>query len=354
MAGKIWNLGVSVFDPAAPRHVELTPARRVLVLLLILVPAVAFALWSSSGVAHACDPVTGEGCDTVPPSSAPTASTAESPAPQTASPQTSPPQTAPPQTAPPRGGPVVPTTQAAPAPTTAAPTAPPTTVAPPTTAADEPSTKSDSGGGGVPWQLAAAVPAVLLAGAVGTGAVIVAKKKSDPLAAYTNTCNDLCWLKQQEAQADAEVQAIQAQQAQVEEAWRQAREYLRNQLRADYIAHKQKRALATVGLAASTPLSAVVSGVGFPLSIAMHGTRSQWYGYFDPKHWNAQVNDELISAQGLIDGIRNEKQLGLGNKLASAKLQQDAAIGARQQAESNLVAMRAQNPDVTFPPCGCE
>ena len=44
----------------------------------------------------------------------------------------------------------------------------------------------------------------------------------------------------------------------------------------------------------------------------MHGTRSQWYGYFDPKHWNAEVNDELISAQGLIDGIRNGKQRGSG------------------------------------------
>ena len=54
--------------------------RRVPALLMFLVPAAAFALWSSSGVAHACDPVTGEGCDTVPPSSAPTASTAESPA----------------------------------------------------------------------------------------------------------------------------------------------------------------------------------------------------------------------------------------------------------------------------------
>jgi hypothetical protein len=359
MAGMGWNVGVSVSVLAARRHVGLTPGRRLLALLVIVVPAAAFALWSSSGVAHACDPVTGEGCDTVPPSSAPTTSTAESPAPetappQTAPPQTAPPQTAPPQTAPPRGGPVVPTTQPAPAPTTAAPAAPPTTLAPPTTAADEPSTKSDSGGGGVPWQLAAAVPAVLLAGAVGTGAVIVAKKKSDPLAAYTNTCNDLCWLKQQEAQADADVQAIQAQQAQVEEAWRQAREYLRNQLRADYIAHKQNRALATVGLAASTPLSALVSGVGFSLSIAMHGTRSQWYGYFDPRHWNKQVNDELISAQGLIDGIRNEKQLGLGNKLVSAKLQQEAATGARQNAESKLVSLRAQNPDVTFPPCGCE
>jgi len=28
--------------------------------------------------------------------------------------------------------------------------------------------------------------------------------------------------------------------------------------------------------------------------------------------------------------------------------------GARHNAESNLVTMRAQNPDVSFPPCGCE
>lgn len=235
---------------------------------------------------------------------------------------------------------------------TAAPTAPPATLAPPATTV-EPSTKSDSGAGGVPWQLAAAVPAVLV-GAAAVGTVVVAKKKSDPLAAFTNTCNDLCWLKQQEAQADAEVQAIRSQQAQVDEAWGQAREYMRSQLRADYIAHKQKRALATVGLAAATPISAISAGLGIPLSVAIYGQRSQWYGYFDPKHWNAQVNEELISAQGLIDGIRNEKQLALGNKLASAKLQQEAAAGARQQAEANLVTMRAQNPDVRFPPCGCE
>jgi hypothetical protein len=86
----------------------------------------------------------------------------------------------------------------------------------------------------------------------------------------------------------------------------------------------------------------------------MYGERSQWFGYFDPKHWNAQVNEELVSGQALIDGIRNEKQRALGVKLASAKLQQDAANGARHNTEANLVSMRAQNPDVAFPPCGCE
>jgi hypothetical protein len=338
-AGKT-GVGISVVG--ARPNVDLTPARRLLALFALLLPASAFVLWSTSDAAHACDPVTGEGCDTTPTSSTTPASS--SPPTSSAPPTTQAPPAPRTVPAPP------PTTQAVPA-APASTLAPATTAAPPTTQAEESST---SGGGGVPWQLAAAVPAVLLAGAVGIGGVVIAKKKSDPLGAYTNACNDLCWLKQQEAQADADVQAVEAQLAQVEEAWRQAREYLRNQLRADYISHRQNRALATVGLAASTPLSALVSGVGFPLSIALHGTRSQWYGYFDPKHWNAQVNEELISAQGLIDGMRNEKQQALGNKLASAKLQQDAASGARHNAESKLVTLRAQNPDTTFPPCGCE
>jgi hypothetical protein len=345
MAGKGWGEGVSVWGPA-PRCVQFMPGRRALGLLVLLLPAAAFALWAASGAAHACDPVTGEGCDTVPPSSASTASTA-------ATPSTQPPETQAPQTRAPSGsGPVVPTTEAAPAPTAAAPTAPPTTLAPPTTAADEPSTKSDSGGGGVPWPLAAAVPAVL-AGAAGVGTVVLKKKKSDPVAAYSNTCNDLCWLKQQEAQKQAEMDAIQGQLAQIDEAWRQARDYLRDQLRADYIAHKQKRALATTLLAASTPLSSLVSGVGFSLSIAMHGTRSQWYGYFSPAHWNKQVNDELISGQALVDGIHNEKRATWEDKLSLAKTAREEASDARQRAKSNLDALRAQNPDVTFAPCEC-
>jgi hypothetical protein len=193
-----------------------------------------------------------------------------------------------------------------------------------------------------------------LLGAVGVGVALAGPKKRDPLPEYRNSCNDLCWLKQQEAQADAEVQTVGAQLAQLEEAWRQAREYLRSQLRADYLAHKQKRALATVLLAASTPISAISAGLGIPLSVGMYGQRSQWFGYFDPKHWNAQVNEELISAQALIDGIRNERAQALRSKLASAELRQDAASGARHNAEVNLVTLRAQNPDVTFPPCGCE
>jgi hypothetical protein len=332
----------------ARRSVEFAAARRVLALFAFLLPAAAFALWSAGGVAHACDPVTGEGCDTVPPSTDASSSTTAPPT--TQSPQTGPPETQAPQTQAPSRTPAAPqTTQAAP--TTAAPTAPPTTLAPATTAADETSTESESGGGGVPWQLAAAVPAVLLAG--GAGAVVVAKKKSDPVAAYTNTCNDLCWLKQQEAQAQAETQAIQAQLGQIEEAWRQAREYLRNQLRADYIAHKQKRAVATTLLAACTPFSALVSGVGFSLSTAMYGERSQWWGYFSPAHWNKQVNDELISAQGLVDGMHDDKLREWRPKLADAKDRLDSAASARQAAQSKLDALRAQNPDTEFPACEC-
>jgi hypothetical protein len=342
---------VSASTSAVRPSVEFAYARRVLALLAFLLLTAAFALWSASGVAQVCDPVTGEGCDTVPPSTDASSATTAPPttqAPQTtqAPPTTLAPQTAPPPTQGPATTPAAPqTTQAAP--TTAAPT--PTTLAPATTAADEPSTKS--GGGGVPWQLAAGVPAVLL-GAAGLGAVVVAKKKSDPVAAYTNTCNDLCRLKQQEAQKQAEMDALQVQLNEIDDAWRQAREYLRNQLRADYIAHKQS-ALATTLLAASTPLSSLVSGVGFTLSIAMHGTRSQSYGYFSPAHWNKQVKDELISAQTLVDGIHDDKLREWRPKLADAKERLDDAVAARQKAQANLDSLRAQNPDTEFPPCEC-
>jgi hypothetical protein len=70
---------------------------------LLLVGALAtlsLTFWTFTGIAHACDPVTGEGCDMSPPPEE-----EEEDPPETSPPHTSPPATHPPATSPPRTNP---------------------------------------------------------------------------------------------------------------------------------------------------------------------------------------------------------------------------------------------------------
>jgi hypothetical protein len=306
-------------------------------------------LWFVAGgveAAHACDPVTLEGCDM-----------SSNPSPTTAAPQGPTPQQPPVTQAPaPRGEPFIPQGQQQAPAQPVDPAVPSTAIsspapAEPTPAVDSSST-DDSGGGGVPGKLGLLVPALVLAG-VGVGVLARQKGKADPVPEYTQICNELCWLRDQDAEAQREIATAGTQIQLIDEAHARARAYLRDQLRADYLRHRGRRAAATTLLAASTPLSALACGIGFPLSNAMHGERSRWRGYFSPRQWNDEVNAELVTAQAEIDRMRAEAVDRWTTKRLDALLRATDIAVASGSARSKLAAVQGANPDVTFPPCAC-
>jgi hypothetical protein len=194
--------------------------------------------------------------------------------------------------------------------------------------------------------------AALLGGVIVGGTTLVGKRKADPLPEYTNTCSDLCWLRKQEAEADAELEAAKAQLGQVEAAWHRARDYLANQLRADYVDSKRNR---VYGSWAAMALGGPVTwfwALGIPINVAVFGRDSAWLT--DSARWNSEVNRELISAQAEIDRIHDDNAWKSENRLAAATERAAQAENARSLAEQKLVALRGDYPDVNFPPCGCE
>lgn len=346
MAGKGRREGVSICIPALRQRIEFTPGRRVLALLVFLLPAAAFALWSASDPAHACDPVTGEGCDTTPPSSGspptqPPATTAQAPRP---APPPRPPATSqqPVEPSIPAGVPEAPVTTAAPE--------------PPTTASDETSTPPDDSGGGVPWKWGLLIPAVAL-GAVGVGAVARSKKKTDPLEEYGKACAQLCYLKEVEPQAEADVAEATAQLAAIDDAWKQARDYLFNRLRQDYIDSKRNRAYGTAALIVAGGPLMWLGFTAFGVGVKTFWPAGTWdqarANFTDPAQWNADVNEQLISGQALIDGIHDQQRGIWEPKLQDAQRRLDMAFNGRHEAESRLAYLRGYYPDTTFPECEC-
>jgi hypothetical protein len=207
----------------------------------------------------------------------------------------------------------------------------------------------DSGGSGVPWRLGLLVPAVLLGG-VGVGALARQRKKpEEAVAEFGRVCADLCWLKTQEAQAEADADAAQRQLAMIDESWQKARDYLRTQLRSDYVDQQRRIALA------STPFW--VGGGPFMWAGTLvhfartYGAPANWP--IGTRYWNAEVNEALVSGQVRIDGMRNDAVRTWKDKLAEARWHQQQATDGRFAAEAKLVSMRAQRPDVTFPDCNC-
>ncbi len=305
--------------------------------------AFGFAAWSTTGVAHACDPVTREGCNDPPPATA---------APAPAAPETPPAPATPQQPNTPSGGgePFVPPgAQGSTTPSTqATPPSSEATPAPVTPVTDDASSSSDSsGGGGVPWKWALAIPVVAAAG-VGVAAA-TRKKPTDPLAEYNRACGEMCWLKQQEAQADAEAAAAQTTLTQIDDAWQKARAYLSNYLREDYIFQKKWRAFGTLG-------NVILGGPfmwAFAVGFAGTAPRTTRYLLGTPQDWSNEVNQELLTAYGEIDRIHFENSERFRRQLADATKRSDDAINGRHAAETRLVTLKAQNPEMTFPECEC-
>jgi hypothetical protein len=306
-------------------------------------------LWFVAGgveAAFACDPVTLEGCDM-----------SSNPSPTTAAPQGPTPQQPPATQAPaPRGEPFIPQDQQQAPAQPVDPTVPSTAGGSPATAEPTPAVDSsstdDSSGGGVPGKLGLLVPAVVLA-SVGVGVLARQKPKTDPIPEYTQICNELCWLRDQDVVAQREIATAGTQIQLINEAHARARAYLRDQLRADYLHHRGRRAAATTLLAASTPISAVATSLVMSVDLALFGRRSMWHGYFSPRQWNADVNDALVTAQAEIDRMRAEAVERWTTKRLDALLRATDIAVASGSARSKLAAVQSANPDVTFPPCAC-
>jgi hypothetical protein len=303
----------------------------------------ALVIGLSARVAQACDPVTGQGCDMTPSTAAAPPSTAQPAPPQGGT--GSPPATD-------AGQPFVPPTSAASeAPTTVAPTTP-TTVSTP---ADQTSGSS----GDIPWDWVAGGGAVAATGAVGAVAVR-SRTKPDPLGDFTRACDDLCFAKQQEAQAEADVQAAQAELAQIDQAYFKALDYLDNQLRQDYLNLRKMHFLAggllifLPGLA-SLPFSfgAYLLGAAGSLAVGT-GIAATQPETIDPGAWNAQVNAAMQSAHGEIDRIHDQNRAPWQAKLDDAQRRQNEAFNGVAGNDLRLAELRAANPDVQFPACGCE
>ncbi|HEX7520517.1 MAG TPA: hypothetical protein VF441_00485 [Acidimicrobiia bacterium] len=172
----------------------------------------------------------------------------------------------------------------------------------------------------------------------------------DPLVEYNQACSEMCWLKQQEAQADAESAAAQTALNQIEEAWHKARDYLFNHFREDYIFQKKWRAFGTLG---NMILGGPLMWAG---SVGFYATTSPETHRFllgTPADWSDDVNRELLTAQGEIDRIHNQNSEPFRQQLADATQRSDDAMNARHAQETKLVTLKAQNPETTFPECEC-
>ncbi|HEV3451270.1 MAG TPA: hypothetical protein VG869_08700 [Acidimicrobiia bacterium] len=301
----------------------------------------ALVIGLSARVAQACDPVTGQGCDSTPSTAAAPPSTAEPAPPQggTQSPAAG------------SGQPFVP-------PTSAAAAAPTTTVAPTTpTTASAPSDQTSGSSGGFPWEwVLGGGAAATVTGAAATGVVVRNRTKPDPLGDFTRACDDLCFAKQQQAQAEADVQAAQTELNQIDQAYYQALDYLDNQLRTDYIFRRRLHAtagaiLTVLPVVATLPLSFGAYAVG--TAMGLFGGSSFFIGN-TPDDWNAQLNAEMKSAHGEIDRIHDQNRAPWQAKLDDAQRRQNEALNGVAGNDLRLAELRAANPDVQFPACGCE
>ncbi|MBV8949783.1 MAG: hypothetical protein JOZ99_02830 [Actinobacteria bacterium] len=336
---------------ARPRRIGPLSRRIVAVCCLLAGAAICVSLFAAR--ADACDPVTGAGCDmspSTPPSSVSSAS--------------SPPASQPPVSQAPAGGPFIPpgaaatlppeppSTEAgatlstdAPTSTTEATTGTTGTTA--TSAPDATATSGNSSGGGGAWKWALAAGVLAVAG-VGAGVAVRSRRSDDPLPEYTQTCSDYCWLKQQEAAADAALAAAETGLAQAKQAWLQAQSYLDLQLRDAYLQSKKLRGLGTY----------VAAFFGGPLTWGgVYGGAatipSLRNSLFSPSQWNAEVNAALPAARAQIDEMGTAAVQAWEVKRDAALQAQSDAFDARHAADFRMSEIRAANPDVEFPECGC-
>ncbi|HEV3451271.1 MAG TPA: hypothetical protein VG869_08705 [Acidimicrobiia bacterium] len=305
---------------------------------------VALVLGLSARVAQACDPVTGVGCDTTP------STAASSPQPSGVPPQgaTQSPSGSPSD----NGQPFIP-------PTSAPAAAPTTTVAPATPTTASPATDQPSGSSGdLPWDWLLGGGALTVTGLGATGLAVRNRKKPDPLVDYTQTCDDLCFSKQVEAQAESDAAAAQAELAQIDQAYFKALDYLDNQLRQQYLSLRRIHQGAAITLTLLPFAAAIPFGLG-PALLGVAGSAGvAASGALDANgneaSWNAQVNAEMKSGHALIDSIHDQNRAPWQAKLDAAQQRQNEAFNNRHAAEYHLVELRAANPQVEFPACGCE
>jgi len=320
---------------------------------------IGLGLWLMAGTAQACDTVTGQGCDMTSssvPSNGSTPPTGAQPPPATASAPT---------TAPAVGGPFIPPSATTPtSASTASPDATPSTETTPSTAAtpstsatpstgstvsSEPASSGGSGGGLSGQDLALLALGVTVAGVGGAAVVAVARRDTtDPTGDYANTCSEFCWMRQAEAQADADVSAAQTGLAQAQQAWMQAQSYLANQLRDDYIRSKTLRSFGTRVL---TLAGGPLTWGGIPAgSITFPGLGDY---LFSAPHWYQEVSDALPAAQAQVDQMGSAAVQAWQAKLADATRRQSELFDGRHAAELKLVTLRADHPDIAFPDCNC-
>jgi hypothetical protein len=336
----------------------------------------ASILWGA-GSAYACDPVTGEGCDVMNPSSP---APANPPPAQPADPAPQPRPETPSPPAQPRGEPFIPPDAQLPPgqPLTQAPASPASPPAPAAVPEPVPAAGStnESGGDddGGPDPLDLLLPGALVLGGVavaaGAGQRGKEKEASPPeeaprpppppprqtpaqaIAEYQNRCADVCWAREQEARADADLAAAEASVREIDAAWQRARDYLRDQLRQDVMRARRNVMLA---LPAALLLGGLFGGPMLALGMATGSLGTQmvlWKGWLEPT-----TSDEVLSAlpdaQRRIDDMRRDALEQARAKIRDAKERQERFINVRHAADSRMSYLRGFHSGVTFPDCAC-
>jgi hypothetical protein len=209
-------------------------------------------------------------------------------------------------------------------------------------------------------------------------------------AAYNQACQDLCQAKKLGPKVDADVTMAENNLKAIEAKWREATDYLTNQLRKDYSWAMKKQvlwsftALVAAGLLTSGAVQTFATMyygeaaaarlmtlklMGRNLNLMRWRLFSQIFGTasgagagvnllalqpWDPGKWNQDVDAELKTGFDLINGIHADKVREWQDKLQKFKDRADKVDQMRYQAENALVNMRASNPDITFDTCECE
>lgn len=273
-----------------------------------------------------------------------------------------------------------------------APSPPPP--APPLGGGTETPTGGSGGGGGLAGRIALAGGAGLLGLGIGEETLRRAQAKKDAenakKAAYNKACQDLCQAKKLGPRVDADVTMAENNLKAIEAKWREATDYLTNQLRKDYAWAMKKQvlwsftALVAAGLLTSGAVQTfatlyygeaaaarlmTLTLMGRNLNLMRWRLFSQIFGTssgagagvnvlalqpWDPGKWNQDVDTELKTGFDLINGIHADKVREWQDKLQKFKNRADKVDQMRYQAENALVNMRASNPDITFGTCECE
>jgi hypothetical protein len=351
-----------------------------------------WVVWAAGGVAYACDPVTGVGCDMTTPSTTPstqaTPNTAATPSSQPVPGQPFAPGSQRPS-APraPAGEPFLPPGAQAPATppsSTATPEQPGASVvpeptqAPSTPGANEPDpAATSSGGGGGKWGW---IAGALLLGGVGVGGLALAGRKSDPDAAAAEAmrqgaaaaCADYQRSRDRADQLAVQEDGLRTRLAPLQDRAAQRHAYLENEARphlirnrfwsvwvggpvASIIGGATTGVPETLGKSLTARTIAALGGeAGAAFGVAVFGAAAlaiagiTWY--------NAPSVDQIDTAlEKLHEQIEKELK-PLQEELAQVKRSRDEASQARWKAHDRVAmlegALQNHQPPIPFTPCG--